>query len=118
MTSSIPYNPEGFGDEDNNPFATSDSLSGSQVPDPIPAIESSKPTRPTMSSDRLVGEEAVIGVSPPPQPKPVKRKQIKEYKLTVKITSVERHGKKDPIFRFDAHVRLNQYIAHSTIVKH
>lgn len=33
-----------------------------------------------------------------PQPK------LKKYKLITKVTALERHGKKDPIIRFDAYV--------------
>ena len=39
------------------------------------------------------------------QPKEPRRQQASLYKLQAKITGLERTGRKDPILRFDVHVR-------------
>jgi hypothetical protein len=38
-----------------------------------------------------------------------KKKNIKKYKLTIKVTGLERNGKKDPIIRFDAYTTLPRF---------
>ena len=38
------------------------------------------------------------------------RQNIPQYKLQAKITSLERTGRKDPILRFDIHVRQSRHI--------
>jgi hypothetical protein len=40
-----------------------------------------------------------------------------QYKLQAKITGLERTGRKDPILRFDVHVRLQQHPACGKIIK-
>lgn len=40
------------------------------------------------------------------QTRPSQRATIPQYKLQAKVTALERTGRKDPILRFDVHVRL------------
>lgn len=92
MASAVPYEPEGFGAE-SNPFAP----------------ESTQPESPTVSEPRVgteASEDPVDGATSASAavvaPAPVK--PVKKYKLVLKITGLERQGKKDPIFCFDAYV--------------
>jgi len=61
------------------------------------------------------------GVQPPQQEQKPRRPPAPQYKLQAKITALERTGKKDPIIRFDVHVRLilsaalaSRYTAHES----
>lgn len=117
MASAVPYNSEGFGTE-ANPFAQ----------DPAPSNETSTEStspdtqEPSAAETRTEPEETP---APPPAEAPAKApaaaapvpaaelpaKPVKKYKLVLKITDLERNGKKDPIFRFDAYVRFLVYFS-------
>jgi hypothetical protein len=45
------------------------------------------------------------------QPPQQQRQHVPQYKLQAKITGLERTGKKDPILRFDVHVRMARSLA-------
>ena len=45
---------------------------------------------------------------------PQQRQHVPQYKLQAKITGMERSGKKDPILRFDVHVRRSAMAANHT----
>lgn len=42
-------------------------------------------------------------------PKGTPQKPVKKYKLSIKVTGLERQGRKDPIIRFDAHTNLPRF---------
>lgn len=56
------------------------------------------PSTGAQPSAQATQQEAASQPRKPPQP---------QFKLQVKITGLERTGKKDPILRFDVHVRVN-----------
>lgn len=96
MASAVPYEPEGFG-APSNPFAEEDSH-----PDDFSASESGTTATTEPSQNPEPVESPTQAQAPVPAPTPVK--PVKKYKLVLKITALERQGKKDPIFRFDASV--------------
>lgn len=95
MASAVPYDPEGFGAE-SNPFAQEETSPESQ-----PETNES-----TGANERSEGSEHVEQTGEPSDSAPVAApaKPVKKYKLVLKVTGLERQGKKDPIFRFDAYV--------------
>lgn len=97
MASAVPYEPEGFGAE-SNPFAQENVLAEPSVLSE-PATETlDEPAESPIKSPTKSPVPATVA-TPPVKP-------IKRYKLVLKISGLERQGKKDPIFRFDAYVRL------------
>lgn len=42
---------------------------------------------------------------PQPQQPPPQQRIVPQYKLTAKVTALERSGRKDPVLRFDVYVR-------------
>lgn len=115
-SSPFPYNPhvaaEGDGDEFHRP-GTANTESGTEGGD----IEHSA----TLDSTAAVSEgeaQADISEHPtqassqppgprqePPAPEPASKPPHSQFKLQAKITGLERTGKKDPVLRFDVHVR-------------
>lgn len=97
MASAVPYDPEGL-EAESNPFAQEnpslESPTTPQVPTGAPSEEYEN--EPPRNQDQNIPAAAA------PVPAPVK--PVKKYKLVLKITALERQGKKDPIFRFDAYV--------------
>lgn len=116
MASAVPYNPEGFGTEPN-PFAQDQASPNETSTEPA----SPSTQEPTATETHTEPEETP---APPPAEEPAKApdapvpapaaelpaKPVKKYKLVLKITDLERNGKKDPIFRFDAYVRFLFYL--------
>lgn len=78
--------------------------------------QSSKPSASQESSTQPQPTSTNTPVSNPAQqqqttaPKPQKKK----YKLLLKVTGLERQGKKDPIIKFDAFVSINLKLASTT----
>lgn len=96
MASAVPYEPEGFG-APTNPFAEEDTL-----PNDLSASESGTTATREPSQNPAPVVAPAPALAPAPAPTPVK--PVKKYKLVLRITALERQGKKDPIFRFDASV--------------
>lgn len=150
MSSSIPYDPEGY-----NPFADAPSISKSysyeeradqegnepghednngehkdQGHEQDPGYngegtaEHGTPHHYPMSHQASQQAEIVSDVasptSPPTRLSPagqstpsdgtsLSSRKVKKYKLTTKVTGIERQGKKDPIIRFDAYTTLPRF---------
>lgn len=121
--SPAPYSPNGFEDTIGG--------GGFQRPDGIAETESAAESdgrRPdTADSNPPPEQQPFLGNQPqapsqqqhqgqPPRPEPQRyhqsarqtqqQTQAPQYKLQAKITGLERTGRKDPILRFDVHVRL------------
>lgn len=155
MSSSIPYDPEGFG---SNPFADSpsstttksypynneeeqfkeqDHQNDAENPqDNFDGSSSIVAERPVGNEDNNDSREPLSqsfadpkshimaanvesqevpssspGRSTPSEVSSLKSRvsKVKKYKLTTKVTAIERQGKKDPIIRFDAYTTLPRF---------
>ncbi|KFA74287.1 hypothetical protein S40288_08458 [Stachybotrys chartarum IBT 40288] len=89
-------------EENIEPTNAANDNSGFQSTNAEPLQQQTQPT--TQPQQQHAGTEAQPGQtqrhSKPPQP---------QYKLQVKITGLERTGKKDPILRFDVHTNLPRF---------
>lgn len=132
MASAIPYDPDdGL---EHNPFATEsspyaadshsdeaaadvanagDSIYGvaperSPGEEPRTHVEGQQPEVEGSSKEPIqnVGKDNVEETVATSEPKAAPRRQLKKYRLTTKVTAIERQGKKDPIIRFDAYVSM------------
>lgn len=88
----------------------SERLQGAQLGDPDYAIE--QPPYATEQSQQRQAQYDQQGRSPlPARYQTGSRQQARQpapvYKIQAKVTGLERTGKKDPILRFDVHVRVD-----------
>jgi hypothetical protein len=110
MASAVPYDPEGFGAE-TNPFAQDDNhVESTPTIVPSSAVESS-PTQETESATQSLPVSAPASASEtvPASQHAQTPRPVKKYKLALKVTALERQGKKDPIIRFDAYTTLPRF---------
>lgn len=130
MASAIPYDPdEGL---EHNPFASESSPYSPESPsqeaaadvanagDSIYGVAPERTTGGEVDKDSKtqkpaeegslsetaqdVGKDNAKETATFSEPKAGPRRQLKKYRLTTKVTAIERQGKKDPIIRFDAYV--------------
>jgi hypothetical protein len=88
------------GEDQSGGFATQQSeyASGSR---PVTAIESPN----TFQNSPTIGQSTPSDLASLSS----KNSKVKKYKLTTKVTAIERQGKKDPIIRFDAYTTLPRF---------
>jgi hypothetical protein len=87
-----------------NPSEQSEASQGTGLAaaaEPQPQPQSNAPRGESSTS-----ESGAPGVQPSQQEQKPRRPPAPQYKLQAKITALERTGKKDPIIRFDVHVRF------------
>lgn len=110
MASAVPYDPEGFGAE-TNPFAQDDNhVEPASTVAPAPEVKSTVIQEDeTIVSNVSAPISSSVSEAPATSQPALSSKPVKKYKLVLKVTGLERQGKKDPILRFDAYTTLPRF---------
>jgi hypothetical protein len=105
MTSAVPYDPEAnpFASETSSPV-THDSFEQQQQQQEEPLQQEEEEAEQQGGAEEEDEDNKPIGQSIENAPS-----KPKKYKLITKVTALERHGKKDPIIRFDAYTTLPRF---------
>jgi len=101
-----------YGSEASTDFMRSEgsgSISGQDVSGDVQRPDAAVPTQAQHEQQILSQAQAQPSQQTlPPERAPASRRpQGQQYKLQAKITGLERTGRKDPILRFDVHVRIS-----------